>query len=63
MLKIHVNVKGSLNAENITQMVFGAKNTSASEVQNAKLYYTADVNAFNTTNLLSTISTGPTGNA
>jgi len=62
MLRLLVKVKGNLNAENITQIVLGAKGVAASEVSEARLYYTGDNNVFNTTNLIGTL-TSPTTNA
>jgi len=61
MLRVGVRVRGLLNPENITEIVLGAKGATADQVSEARLYYTEDVNTFNTSNLLGTITTGPTG--
>jgi len=63
VLKVEMKMRGLANIQNISQMVFGAKNTNSSHISEARLYYTEDNNTFNTNNLLGTITAGPTGNA
>jgi len=60
VLRVQVNMKGSLNAQDITEMVFGTKGTTTNQVIAAHLYYTGANGVFNANTHLGTLTT-PSG--
>ena len=61
MLRINMNTRGMLNPAAVTNITIDAKGTTTTSVSAAKLYYTGDEGNFSPTNLLGTITAGPTG--
>jgi hypothetical protein len=62
LLKVAVSMKGNLNADAITNMVFGAKGATALQVLNAKLHYSGDNNDFASAVQIGTTQTTHTNN-
>jgi len=61
ILQTEIRTRGMLSPGNITSISFDAKNITSTNVSEARLYYT-DNNTFSTTNLVGSITTGPTAN-
>jgi hypothetical protein len=59
ILQTAIRTRGMLNTGNISEITFDAKGATSAHVSEARLYFTADDNTFNATNLVGTITTGP----